>query len=88
MGANRQSTIKNQKWLGARGEIRTHHETDLKSAASSNWATRAKNFGFEISDFGFSAVVGPIKSGQSDLQDEIPNPHREIRNWFGAVGRI
>ena len=61
MGANRQSTIKNQKWPGARGEIRTHHKADLKSAASSNWATRAKNFGFEISDFGFSAVVGPIK---------------------------
>ena len=29
---------------GARGEIRTHHKADLKSAASSNWATRAKMF--------------------------------------------
>jgi hypothetical protein len=28
---------------GARGEIRTHHKADLKSAASSNWATRANN---------------------------------------------
>ena len=26
---------------GARGEIRTHHKANLKSAASSNWATRA-----------------------------------------------
>ena len=29
--------------FGARGEIRTHHKADLKSAASSNWATRAMN---------------------------------------------
>jgi hypothetical protein len=27
---------------GARGEIRTHHKAGLKSAASSNWATRAE----------------------------------------------
>ena len=34
--------------FGARGEIRTHHKAGLKSAASSNWATRAKLF-LEIS---------------------------------------
>ena len=28
--------------FGARGEIRTRHKADLKSAASSNWATRAQ----------------------------------------------
>jgi hypothetical protein len=30
-----------QERVGARGEIRTHHKADLKSAASTNWATRA-----------------------------------------------
>jgi hypothetical protein len=28
--------------IGERGEIRTHHKAELKSAASSNWATRAR----------------------------------------------
>ena len=32
---------RNPKFAGARGEIRTHHRADLKSAASAIWATRA-----------------------------------------------
>ena len=38
---------------GARGEIRTLRKTDLKSAASSNWATRAgrnSDCGIRIAD--------------------------------------
>ena len=38
------ATARGSDTIGARGEIRTHHEAGLKSAASSNWATRAKRF--------------------------------------------
>ena len=39
--SNPKSEFHNPKFDGARGEIRTHHRADLKSAASAIWATRA-----------------------------------------------
>ncbi len=41
---------------GARGEIRTHHKADLKSAASSNWATRANGLELVLAE-GFEPTL-------------------------------
>ena len=42
--------------FGARGEIRASHKADLKSAASSNWATRANDFELVLAE-GFEPTL-------------------------------
>jgi hypothetical protein len=49
----RNSKFEFRNLSGARGEIRASHKAEFKSAASSNWATRAKNC--ELQDCGIAA---------------------------------
>ena len=47
--------------FGARGEIRASHKADLKSAASSNWATRANVFELVLAE-GFDPHCTDLES--------------------------
>jgi hypothetical protein len=59
-------------------------KADLKSAASSNWATRARNFGIANCEFRIYEAVGyQTLIGKANPKSEIRNPQ-----CFGTGGGI